>query len=141
MRLWHKDLIPVLPREQLLGQWRELCLIAKNLALNGTPNHVLVNRVTDYPKWHLMDYALRVCKECERRGYKIDRYKFFKWFDRWDDGTVNAGTRDLFFAWHTDRYLYQCYYNLEEKFDAGAISKDAWLEINNFMDRRRIYGH
>lgn len=24
MRLWHKDLLPVLPRQQLLGQWREL---------------------------------------------------------------------------------------------------------------------
>lgn len=25
MRLWHKDLIPYLPRQQLLGQWRECC--------------------------------------------------------------------------------------------------------------------
>lgn len=29
MRLWHKDLIEVLPRQQLLGQWRECCAIAK----------------------------------------------------------------------------------------------------------------
>lgn len=28
MRLWHKDLIPALPRKQLLGQWRELCAIS-----------------------------------------------------------------------------------------------------------------
>jgi uncharacterized protein (TIGR02328 family) len=32
MRLWHKDLISVLPRQQLLGQWRECCLIARNIA-------------------------------------------------------------------------------------------------------------
>lgn len=31
MRLWHKDLIKVLPKEQLLGQWRELACIAKNI--------------------------------------------------------------------------------------------------------------
>ena len=37
MRLWHKDLIYVLPRQQLLGQWRECCLIAKNIAEKGTP--------------------------------------------------------------------------------------------------------
>ena len=24
MRLWHKDLIDVLPREQLVAQWREI---------------------------------------------------------------------------------------------------------------------
>ena len=32
MRLWHKDLITVLPRQQLIGQWRECCSIAKKLA-------------------------------------------------------------------------------------------------------------
>ena len=48
MRLWHKDLIAFLPRKQLLGQWRECCAIARNIAVNGTPNHVLVNKVLDY---------------------------------------------------------------------------------------------
>ena len=33
MRLWHKDLICVLPKNQLLGQWREVCLIAKEIAM------------------------------------------------------------------------------------------------------------
>ena len=39
MRLWHKDLIDVLPRQQLISQWREICCIAKNIAEKGTPNH------------------------------------------------------------------------------------------------------
>lgn len=29
MRLWHESLIEVLPRQQLLGQWRELNSIYK----------------------------------------------------------------------------------------------------------------
>ena len=41
MRLWHKDLIPYLPKQQLISQWRECCCIAKNIADNGTPNHLL----------------------------------------------------------------------------------------------------
>ena len=49
MRLWHKDLIQYLPDLQLKGQWRECALIADALAKNGTPNHLLVNRVTEYP--------------------------------------------------------------------------------------------
>lgn len=28
MRLWHKDLIHYLPRQQLIAQWRECCAIA-----------------------------------------------------------------------------------------------------------------
>ena len=47
MRLWHKDLIPVLPRQQLIGQWRECCLIAKQISEKGTPNHILVNKIMD----------------------------------------------------------------------------------------------
>ena len=31
MRLWHTDLIPVLPKEQLVGQWRELSAIAGSI--------------------------------------------------------------------------------------------------------------
>ena len=48
MRLWHTELIKVLPREQLVAQWRELCAIAGAVQKNGTPNHILVNFVLDY---------------------------------------------------------------------------------------------
>ena len=60
MRLWHKDLIPYLPRQQLLGQWRECCCIVRNIAMLGTPNHILVNKVMDI-QWvifGIMDCAL-----------------------------------------------------------------------------------
>ena len=43
MRLWHIDLISVLPREQLVAQWRELSAIAGAIQKKGTPNHILVN--------------------------------------------------------------------------------------------------
>ena len=34
MRLWHVDLIEVLPRKQLLSQWRECCCIARRVDKN-----------------------------------------------------------------------------------------------------------
>lgn len=132
MRLWHKDLIAVLPRKQLIGQYRECCAIARNIKVNGTPNNLLVNKVMDYPKWHFRQYTIDVCKECEKRGYKIDRYRFFKWFDQWDDGTVNTHDIDhheLFDGWHNGHYLIQCFYNLQEKHDCGGISEDEWYVI------------
>ena len=54
MRLWHTSLIPVLPREQLVAQWRELSAIAGKIQLNGTPNHVLVNFIMDYDFNHFI---------------------------------------------------------------------------------------
>lgn len=136
MRLWHKDLIQVLPKQQLLGQWRECCAIARNIAVNGTPNHLLVNKIMDYPKWHFSAYAITVAKEMENRGYKVDRYKFFKWFDKWDEGTVKThdiASEELFKGWHNDRYFRQCFYNLQEKYDCEGISFEDWWKIYKFV--------
>lgn len=121
MRLWHKDLIPYLPRQQLLGQWREICCIAKSIATKGTPNHILVNKIMDYPCSHLNRYALIIMTEMHKRGYICDTEKYLKWcINR------NAECDDIFPNWHTDRYFWQCYYNLQEKYDCGGLTYEEW---------------
>ena len=128
MRLWHKDLIPVLPRRQLLGQWRELCLIAKEIHRKGTPNHLLVNKVTEYPPVHLLAYADLVANEMRHRNFKVN----FMAFDRYlpELGESYYPTQaELFAGWHTPRYLGQCLFNLEEKYDCGGIPEDEWEKI------------
>ena len=130
MRLWHKDLIPVLPKQQLLGQWRECCLIAKNIAEKGTPNHLLVNKILDYPIEHFFRYGIRVVNEMERRGYKVDLYKFIRWFDRL---SAEREYEDIFDTWHNDRYLKQCYYNLQEKYDCGGITQAEWDTLSHVI--------
>lgn len=68
MRLWHKDLIPFLPDLQLKGQWRECALIADALAKNETPNHLLVNRITEYPSDHFYTYCIAVWSEMKKEA-------------------------------------------------------------------------
>ena len=41
---------------------------------------------------------------------------------------------DIFNDWHNDRYLVQCLYNLQEKYDCGGISNEEWLVIANGFD-------
>lgn len=144
MRLWHKDLIEVLPRQQLLGQWRECCLIAKNIAEKGTPNHLLVNKIMLYPIEHFYSYAKWVEYEMRARGYKCDFDKFEKWYKQIvkDEKTFNWLLRDkLFPDWHDDRYLEQCFCNLQEKYDCGGITNAEWerieLEIMRYAITRR----
>ena len=128
MRIWHKDLIPVLPRQQLLGQWRELCCIAKNIAEKGTPNHMLVNKVLEYPESELNVYALAIREEMLKRGYKCDWNNFMKWrINRCREGEL----KDIFASWHNYRYFLQCYFNLQEKYDCGGISEKEWERIQN----------
>lgn len=138
MRLWHKDLITVLPRKQLLSQWRECCAIARNISVNGTPNHMLVNKVLDYPIDHFAYYATLVADEMKRRGYKCDYLKFSQWWPIISNPVVsNTCTyNSLFKGWHNDRYLKQCYYNLQEKYDCGGITESEWNLIHNKMYRR-----
>lgn len=126
MRLWHKDLIQVLPKQQLLGQWREVCAIARNIAVNGTPNHVLVNKVLDYGPEHLSAYANMVYEEMKKRKYRADWKRFSK-------GAIHLmiNSDAVFKDWHNDRYLRQCLYNLQEKADCGAVPEEEWERITD----------
>lgn len=132
MRLWHKSFINVLPREQLVAQWRELSSIAGAIQKNGTPNHLLVNFVLDYDYDHFISYAYYIREEMTKRGYKtMDKvwnkitslkpdYKLLPLFD------VYPEKMDV---------LYEtiCYYNLKEKWYCGGISVEDWNKIENMI--------
>lgn len=132
MRLWHKDLIDVLPTKQLVSQWRELSAIVGAIEKNGTPNHMLVNKVLEYPSSHLMLYSLLIKQEMEDRGFKPSLAVMKKINDYC---VKNGGYKkvleydELFKDWHNDRYYKQCFYNLQEKFDCDGIDINEWKTI------------
>lgn len=151
MRLWHYRLIPVLPRQQLLGQWRECCAIAKLILQEKHIKHSLVSKLTYYPAWMWMTYQFDVEKEMKKRGYsvsqatsisigentmKAEEEGYFADDDAYD---FMMYMEDPFPGWHNDRYLIQCYFNLEEKYDCGLISEDEWLKIDEFMRSINIF--
>ena len=137
MRLWHKDLISLLPRQQLLGQWRECCLIAKQIDTKGTPNHVLVNRIMDFYVGHFWTYAHMVCVEMQNRGYKRDFGRFCTLLNVSPDIWPVKVPDEVFPTWHNNRYLNQCLANLQEKYDCGAIPEDEWKKITAVYPRWR----
>ena len=143
MRLWHKDMIPYLPQQQLLGQWRELCCIALALANDHTPNHILVNPIIEYPPEHFEAFCSLVIKEMKKRKFNITEesmhtlqdnirawriyldqelpFNYVDWDMKFDE--------PIYPEWHNNRYLNQCFYNLEEKYDRGGIPDKEWLPI------------
>ena len=139
MRIWHKDLIPLLPRLQLIAQWRELCAIASKIEKCGTPNHLLVNKVLDYPVEHLIGYTNIVFNVMtKRRGINVSEKKADKYSDilrRCDSAFSEekhlkpSNIDEVYYGWHTERYLRQCLINLEEKAMCGGILKDEWQHI------------
>ena len=132
MRLWHWKLIPYLPKQQLLGQWRGCCLIRRNLWETGTPNHILVNPVNEYPMTEFNGYWKMVQNEMENRGFSVRS-------QIWLPPPDADATGPFFKDWHNERYLRQCYYNLQEKYDRGGIPYPEWEQIEQFMKKNDLY--
>ena len=128
MRLWHKDLIPYLPRQQLVAQWRECCCIARNIFHAGTPNHILVNKILDYPDEEFNTYTTYVIAEMQKRGYSVHPERFWKWRESKD-----LSDKPIFKGWHNIRYFNQCISNLSEKYDCGGVSKEEWDILRKFF--------
>lgn len=132
MRLWHKDLIPYLPHQQLVAQWRECCAICSNWANKGSPNHLLVNKVMEYSKTDLKDYTNLILLELDIRNYNVSaiaKKNFMKNFLKIK--TEEYIHDPMFENWHTDRYLKQCLLNLQEKYDCGGIPDAEWKVIQD----------
>lgn len=135
MRLWHKELISVLPRQQLLSQWRECCCIAKNIATKGTPNHILVNKILEYPIGHFQTYCELVLIEMSQRGYEVKNNSYRELCKNISIISGNRICKDrppmkLYEDWHNDRYFWQCYFNLQEKYDCERIPEEEWNKID-----------
>ena len=129
MRLWHTKLIKVLPREQLVAQWRELSAIACAIQKNGTPNHILVNFVTEYGWNHFISYAFYVRQEMTARGYRTMN-------SVWDKITSLANNdynilplNEVYSNKMDSTYFAICHYNLLEKYLCGGIKEEDWKKI------------
>ena len=120
MRLWHKDLIKVLPQAHLVAQWRELSAIAGAIEKNGTPNHVLVNFVLDYDYDNFISYAHYIREEMTKRGIRTMNSVWDKIVSLKPEWTLLP--LDKIYEQKMDNlYLKICYYNLYEKYLCGMF--------------------
>lgn len=127
MRLWHTDMIPVLPKEQLVAQWRECSAIAGSIQKNGTPNHILVNFMLDYDYDHFISYCAEVRQEMTKRGYRT----MDKVWDKIVGLKINYSMIDTPYPEiMNEEYYTICYYNLYEKYIRGGISQEDWNKIS-----------
>ena len=132
MRMWHKNLLLVLPREQLIAQWRELSAIAGNIKTKGTPNHILVNKVINYPMNHFITYAAAVRMEMTRRGYRTMDSVWQKICSVCDTECNILPLDEIYNEWMNDTYMTICYYNLKEKWLCGGIKSEDWDKIEEY---------
>lgn len=112
MRLWYWGLIQFLPKSQLLAQKRECDLIWKDIRNGKKTNHILINYIWEYEDYErqLSIYYAHLQKEFKERNFK---------FNVSPNATIWIGKElpNPFPYHHNIRYLKQCFYNLQEKYD------------------------
>lgn len=131
--MWHYKLIPYLPKQMLVSQWRELIAIKRQWE-KGTLKHRLVSYVMDYDRAYFRNYVRTVRNEMNNRNIKLN-YELLEELISFTNEEDFKCSYDLYYPEHNDRYLVQCLYNLEEKATRNIISKEEWLRIyNKFKD-------
>lgn len=134
MRLWHYAILDYLPKAQLVSQWRECVCIAKSIHDNGTPNHILVNRIMDYPIEEFNTYCNLVVRAMLKRGYNVSSQSIEK-LEEYIDFRVESvdENKRIFKDWHDTTYMEVCYYNLYEKWHYAKgnskLTNDEWGEF------------
>ena len=131
MRLWDYRLLKVLPDRFIISQWRE-CIAIKRQWEKGTLKHRLVSYVMDYDKDYFIHYVNMIINELGARNIKYQSKYYVEIRDFCNPNYYIGGS---YYREHNDRYLKQCYYNLQEKADRGISTKEEWKLIH-----KNIYG-
>ena len=130
MRIWDYRLISVLPNAQLKAMRYEIGDMIKQY-----PNikNRLVSYANNYDIEYLFNYFIKVLDEFKRRNlnhsiaYDNEITKIV--VTKSPHPILNF--QNLIYPEHNDRYLKQCYYNLQEKFDRKIISTEEWQKITD----------
>lgn len=136
MRLWHYKLIPFLPNSQLLGQWRELNYIFKK-----QDKHILINYIYEYTINDFWNYSYLVSKELLKRNYNINYDNAESFFNKYYGmGLKGINVRGFVYCYnnhHNSRYLKQCFYNLQEKYDRGQkdFDEETYNKLKEFVEK------
>ena len=129
MRLWSIDILKFLPDLQFKGQLREMMLILHQWRDEGKTNHLLINKVMEYPKNDFVRYFLEYEVEYHKR-YGKWLTKQWKEFEAFNDDDKNNG---IFEGWHNKEYLRVCMANLYEKHIFGIgksrITDEEWARL------------
>ena len=136
MRLWHTLMIGVLPREQLVAQWREISSICGSIQKNGTLNHLLVNFVLNYDYDHLISYAYYVRAEMTKRDYRTMDKVWDKIISLKPNYTI-LPLHEVYKEKMDNEYWTICYYNLKEKWMCCGFSTEQWQKIDDLNNKLR----
>lgn len=130
-KIWHKDLIKVLPDNLLTILYQNLSDYACNPIVSKRVNPYKY-KMNEYNKSHFYNYCCEVFDELNKRdldeamitiidGYSNIIYCFVTPEEKQIGSSISH--EELFKGWHGYKYIVQCFYALEELCDYGLIDE------------------
>lgn len=150
MRIWHKDLIEVLPDNLLIELYQDCSQILDNIKDYNSTGDDLCDKIMMYEREHFYTYCIDyVLAEIVKRGsmwvditeFQIKCLKYLfptldesyhDFYLKYNNGT-SISHAELFEFWHSPRYLQQCVLFLEEMYDCDLITYTDWFKIMNHV--------
>ena len=138
-RIYHKDLIPVLPDNLLIFQLYDCLSISEELYFNGEPEDIITKKITKYMPDEFYTYFKLVCDEIIKRkinsNIQLDEFEenFVRNLSKYS-GRETFSIIDyprLFEGWHSTRYLQQCILQIEELYDNEFVELKDWFRLVN----------
>ena len=133
-RLYHKELIDVLPGEELVEQWRQLSAIAGFIRHDGTTHDEYVEEIMNYDLNHFITYAAYVHDALIAKGFKVNQ-KVWNKIKSLKPNYIELEFDKIFDRWMNDEdYFLISYYALREKYKIGKISIEDMEAIEKRAD-------
>ena len=136
MRIWHKDLVSVLPDKLLLklkDDWFNIATDLVSAEVTTSLGDPTLDRILEYSIGHFYSYYfIYIMPELHRRGLLDEKTMdfFHSLVSCYSENDLRI-SNPVFDCWHNTRYLLQCLMHLEELYDCGYISFEEWYRILN----------
>lgn len=142
MRLWHVELLEVLPEKHLRQQLRDCVTLVENWdnEKSRLKNNLEVNYIFEEDKVKFNVYSEKVLKAHEARDILVtakvsDRLKI-------DEKEVEKYKKEFpksNYKQHNKRYMKQCFYKLEEECDYGLLeSEDFYPVVTLYAQKKGV---
>ena len=106
----------------------------KDNGRSGTLKHRLVHYVTKYSKNIFYVYTLKVVNELKRREIRYQE-KYLEEIKKFC--CSEKENKSFHYPEHNERYLKQCYFNLQEKYNRGIIPEEEFKKVQEIMKNKK----
>ena len=136
MRLWHIDILPYLPKSQLLAQKRECDLIWRDYKNGKQTNHILINYIHKYNANNFHSYYCELAHEFVIRNFKFKDNSPL--IIKYSPAIIKFDLVKQPFKEHNNEYLLICFMNLYEKYIRGQkdFDKATFNKLYDFVNTK-----